>query len=79
MPSAFHRHYEIIARLSIIHRQLVIFVCDFPQAALDPLEGNIAIFCADTNSLYDFHNTMLTDRSLGCALSPPELGHQQIK
>ena len=61
MPRAFHGQYEVIARFTIVRRQLVIFACDFPQAAFNPLQSKITILCADTSSLNDFHAAMLTD------------------
>ena len=61
MLRALHGKYEVIARLTIVHRQLVIFACDFPQAALNPLQGKITILCANTHSLNDFHAAMLID------------------
>ena len=61
MPRAFHGHNEVPARLAIVNRKLVIFACDFPEAAFDPLQRKISIFCADPRSLNDPHATMLTD------------------
>ena len=61
MSRALHGQYEVIARLTVVHRQLVIFACNFPQAVFNPLQSKITILCANTYSLNNFHAAMLTD------------------
>ena len=44
----FERHSDIRAGSCIVNGQLVFFACDLAQAAFDPLYGNIALFCCDS-------------------------------
>ena len=61
MPRALQGQYEVIARLTIVHRKLIIFARDFLQAAFNPRHSKITILCAKPHSLNDFHTAMLTD------------------
>ena len=55
MSRALERYDDIRASSRIVNGQLMLFVTDFTQTALDPLYGHIALFCRDPDSGCDVH------------------------